>query len=174
MFNNSKKLVLCALLTGMTLGVQAQQAVNTGGVALPGERSMAPPYGAPITLAQAERVIAAGRAEAARLKSGDVAIAVTDTHGELVAFIKMDDTAIHSVLFAQLKARAAARVRRFTSTPPPDIAAAVSTSPDFVGTPGGVPIVVNGKTIGGVGVSGGENADLGIALAAAKALAAAG
>jgi len=127
----------------------------------------------PITLAQAERAIAAARTEAAKLNSGDIAIAVADTHGELVAFVRMDNAAMHSILYAQLKARAAARVRRFTSTPPPDIAAAVSTTPDFVGTPGGVPIVVNGKTIGAVGISGAENADLAVAEAAAKALAAA-
>jgi uncharacterized protein GlcG (DUF336 family) len=50
----------------------------------------------------------------------------------------------------------------------------VATTPDFVGTPGGVPIVVNGKTIGAIGVSGAEDADLAIAKAAAKAVAAAG
>jgi glc operon protein GlcG len=174
MFHDSKSFALCALLIGMTVGIHAQQVGNTVRVALPGEGAVAPPYGMPITLAQAERAIAAARTEAARLKSGDIAIAVADTHGELVAFVRMDNTAIHSILYAQLKARAAARVRRFTATPPPDIAAAVSTTPDFVGTPGGVPIVVNGKTIGAVGVSGAEEADLAIAEAAAKSLAASG
>jgi len=174
MFYALRGLVLCAILIGTTAGAQGQQPGGTDSVTLPGERGVAPPYGPPITLAQAERAIVAARTEAARLKSGDIAIAVADTHGELVAFVRMDDTAIHSILYAQLKARAAARVRRFTATPPPEIAAAVATTPDFVGTPGGVPIVVNGKTIGAIGVSGAEDADLAIAKAAAKAVAAAG
>jgi uncharacterized protein GlcG (DUF336 family) len=174
MFYALRGLVLCAILLGTTAGAQAQQPGGTDSLTLPGERGVAPPYGPPITLAQAERAIVAARTEAARLKSGDIAIAVADTHGELVAFVRMDDTAIHSILYAQLKARAAARVRRFTATPPPEIAAAVATTPDFVGTPGGVPIVVNGKTIGAIGVSGAEDADLAIAKAAAKAVAAAG
>ena len=174
MFYALRGLVLSAILLGTTAGAQAQQPGGTDSVTLPGERGVAPPYGPPITLAQAERAIVAARTEAARLKSGDIAIAVADTHGELVAFVRMDDTAIHSILYAQLKARAAARVRRFTATPPPEIAAAVATTPDFVGTPGGVPIVVNGKTIGAIGVSGAEDADLAIAKAAAKAVAAAG
>ena len=174
MFHALRGLVLSAILLGTTAGAQAQQPGGTDSVTLPGERGVAPPYGPPITLAQAERAIVAARTEAARLKSGDIAIAVADTHGELVAFVRMDDTAIHSILYAQLKARAAARVRRFTATPPPEIAAAVATTPDFVGTPGGVPIVVNGKTIGAIGVSGAEDADLAIAKAAAKAVAAAG
>ena len=174
MFYALRGLVLSAILLGTTAGAQAQQPGGTDSVTLPGERGVAPPYGPPITLAQAERAIVAARTEAARLKSGDIAIAVADTHGELVAFVRMDDTAIHSILYAQLKARAAARVRRFTATPPPEIAAAVATTPDFVGTPGGVPIVVNGKTIGAIGVSGAEDADLAIAKAAAKAVATAG
>ena len=168
----SKTIGLFALFLGMTVGIQAQQAGDAARVALPGERALSPPYGMPITLDQAERAIAAARTEAARMKYSDIAIAVADTHGELVAFVRMDNAAMHSILYAQLKARAAARVRRFTSTPPPDIAAAVSTTPDFVGTPGGVPIVVNGKTIGAVGVSGAEDADLAVAVAAAKTLAA--
>jgi uncharacterized protein GlcG (DUF336 family) len=174
MFHALRGLVLCAILIGTTAGAQGQQPGGTDSVTLPGERGVSPPYGPPITLAQAERAIVAARTEAARLKSGDIAIAVADTHGELVAFVRMDDTAIHSILYAQLKARAAARVRRFTATPPPEIAAAVATTPDFVGTPGGVPIVVNGKTIGAIGVSGAEDADLAIAKAAAKAVATAG
>jgi glc operon protein GlcG len=156
------------LLLGLALGVQAQQPAADGAGELPGEKSASPPYGVAITLAQAEKVIAAGRAEAARLKSTVNAIAVTDTHGELVAFIRMDDSTVHSIEFAQIKARGAARSRRVTATPPPDMVAALATMPDFVALPGGIPIVVDGKTVGAVGVSGGE--DLAIARAAVKAL----
>jgi glc operon protein GlcG len=143
------------LLTGLAIAVQAQDA-------------LAPPYGMPITLAQAEKVIVAAKVEAARLKLIVVVIAVADTHGELVAFAKLDDATVHSIEFAQLKARGAARSRRVTATPPTDMAAALTAMPDFVAMPGGIPIVVGGKTIGAVGVSGGN--DLQIAEAAVKAL----
>jgi glc operon protein GlcG len=156
------------LLFGLALGVQAQQPAADAAGELPGEKSASPPYGMAITLAQAEKVIAAGRAEATRLKSTVNAIAVTDTHGELVAFIRMDDSTVHSIEFAQIKARGAARSRRVTTTPPPEMVAALATMPDFVALPGGIPIVVDGKTVGAVGVSGGE--DLAIAKAAVKAL----
>lgn len=54
-----------------------------------------------------------------------LAIAVTDTHGELVALVRMDDSTVHSIEFAQIKARGAARSRRVTATPPPDMVPAV-------------------------------------------------
>jgi uncharacterized protein GlcG (DUF336 family) len=158
--------LLGTLLAAVAIGAQAQQAPAAG--ELPGEKSAAPPYGMPISLAQAEKVIAAARAEAARLGSSVNAVAVVDTHGELVAFIRMDDSTAHSVQYAIIKARGAARSRRLTATPPPEMAVALTSMPDFVAMPGGVPLVLNGRTIGAVGVSGGE--DLAIARAALKAL----
>ena len=134
----------------------------------PAENGAAPPYGMPITLAQAEKVIKAAREEAARLGSTVNVIAVVDTHGELMAYIRMDDATVHSVEFAQIKASGAARSRRATEMPPADMAATLTAMPDFVSMPGGVPIVVDGKTIGAIGVSGGD--DLAIALAGANAL----
>ena len=159
--------VMLLVLTAVSQAAQAQQPAEAAGE-LPGEKSAAPPYGLPITLAQAEKVVAAARAEAARLKSSVNAIAVVDTHGELVAFVRMDDATAHSVEYAQIKARGAARSRRLTATPPPEMAVALTSMPDFVAMPGGVPLVLDNKTIGAVGVSGGE--DLAIARAAVKAL----
>lgn len=161
--------LLIATLMFLSLGAQAQQpSPGDSPPALPGEKSAAPPYGMPITLAQAEKAIAAAKAEAARLKLNVNVIAVVDTHGEMVAFAKMDDATTHSVGYAPIKARGAARSRRATFTPPPEKAAALIAIPDFVSMPGGIPIVVGGKTIGAVGVSGGE--DMAIARAAVIAL----
>jgi uncharacterized protein GlcG (DUF336 family) len=163
----------CLLLAG-GLSVAAERAAEHAGApavdpaAVPGGKEAAPPYGMPITLAQAEKVLAAARAEAAHLGSNINVIAVVDTHGELVDFIRMDDATIHSIAFAQQKARSAARSRRASAVPPPAMAVALASMPDFVAMPGGVPIVVNGRTIGGIGVSGGN--DLTIALAGATAL----
>ena len=126
----------------------------------------------PITLVQAEKVIAAGRAEAGRLKSTVNAIAVADTHGELVAFIRMDDSTVHSIEFAQVKAScgAAREASRVTATPPPEMAAA----PNHHGSRFRCAARWDsrswwmGKVIGAVGVSGGD--DFAIAKAAVKAL----
>lgn len=125
------------LLMGLGITAQGQDAGTELQTDLPGEKIAAPPYGMPITLAQSEKVIAAAKGEAARLKSNLVVIAVTDTHGELVAFARLDDATFHSVAFAQLKARGAARSRRVTATPPTDTAAALTATPDFVTMPGG-------------------------------------
>lgn len=156
-----------ALLLAATVG-QAQQVPGSGPSTSTADPGPSPAYGMPITLMQAEKVLGAAKAEAARLKSTGNAIAVVDTHGELVAFERMDDSTFHSVEYAQIKARGAARLRRASATPPAEMAAALTAMPDFVSMPGGIPIVVDGKTIGAVGVSGGN--DLAVAKAAAAAL----
>jgi glc operon protein GlcG len=168
MLAKASYLMLAALLVTAASGARGQQAGADSSGELPGEKSAAPPYGMPISLQQAERVIAGAKAEAARLKSNVNAIAVVDPHGELVAFARMDDATVHSVDYAQTKARSAARARRVSGPPPPDMAIALTSMPDFVAMPGGIPIVVDGKTIGAVGVSGGD--DFQIAKAAIKVL----
>jgi glc operon protein GlcG len=167
-FTPWRRCMLGALLIAAALGASAQQAAGDATPELPGEKSAAPPYGMSITLARAEKVIAAARAEALRLGSSVNAVAVVDTHGELVAFIRMDDATAHSVDYAIIKARGAARSRRMTATPPPEMALALTSMPDFVAMPGGIPLVLDGHTIGAIGVSGGE--DLAIAKAALKGL----
>jgi glc operon protein GlcG len=160
--------LIILLLTPIVLYAQAPPVAADSHVPLPGEKKLAPPYGMPITLMQADKVIAAAKAAATRLKSNVNVIAVVDTHGELVAFAKLDEATVHSIAYAQLKARGAARARRATFTPPLDMAAALATIPDFVSMPGGIPIVVGGKTVGAVGISGGN--DLAIARAAVESL----
>jgi uncharacterized protein GlcG (DUF336 family) len=167
--NNAVRTVLLALILAAAVESRAEApapAVNPA--AVPGMGEAAPPYGTPITLAQADKVLAAAEAEAARLGSHVNVIAVVDTHGELVLFARMDDATIHSIAYAQQKARSAARSRRASSPPPPEMAVAMTSMPDFVAMPGGVPLVLNGKTIGAIGVSGGN--DLTIALAGVNAL----
>ncbi len=113
-------------------------------------------YGADITVEAAKKVAAGTVAECAK-NSWRVAVAVVDTHGYLVYFEKMDDTQIASVRIAQAKATAAATYRRPTRVFADGIAkggTALTTLPGVIGSPGGVPIVVGGKMIGAVGVSG--------------------
>jgi glc operon protein GlcG len=117
-----------------------------------------PSYGPNVTLEQAKRMLAAGEAEA-RKNNWPVAIAILDTAGHLVAYQKMDDTQTASVDIAQDKGRSAAIYRRPTKVME-DALAAGGAGVRFLNlrgastVEGGLPIVVNGKVIGGIGVSG--------------------
>ncbi len=116
------------------------------------------PYGMPIGAELAQRAIAAVVAEAAKHR-WKMNIAVVDTHGELVAFLRMDGAQFASGGVSQGKARTAARFRResrafynvYESGHP-----YVSTlDPSIVASPGGYPLVEGGKLIGAIGCSGG-------------------
>lgn len=115
-------------------------------------------YGPNVTLEQARVVIAAAEAEAVR-QDFDVAIAVVDTAGNLVAFIRRDNTQTASVLVAQDKAVAAAIYKR-PSKALQDGLAGGGAGLRILGlrgsTPveGGLPLIVDGKIIGAVGASG--------------------
>ncbi|MEQ1776383.1 MAG: heme-binding protein [Burkholderiales bacterium] len=118
--------------------------------------SQAQSYGADIGAEVARKVAAGTVAECAK-NSWRIAVAVVDTHGYLVYFEKMDDTQIASVAISQAKAKAAATYRRPTRVFADAIAKgnnAIATLPGVIGSPGGIPIVVGGKIIGAVGVSG--------------------
>ena len=117
-----------------------------------------PSYGPNITLEQAKKAVAAGEAEA-RKNGWPVAIAIFDTAGQLVAFQKMDDTQTASIDVAQDKGRSAAIYRRSTKVME-DAVAGGGAGVRFLNlrgastVEGGLPIVLNGKIIGSIGVSG--------------------
>jgi glc operon protein GlcG len=117
-----------------------------------------PPYGAPISLEQAKKVIAAAEAEAEKNK-WFVAITVVDSAGFLVATHRLDNTQLGSISYAEDKARSAVLYRR-PSKAFEDAVANGGIGLRVLGlrgaTPydGGVPIFVDGKIIGAVGVSG--------------------
>ena len=89
----------------------------------------------------------------------DIAVAVVDAHGELMCFSRKDNAAFHAGVLARNKAYTAARDRQASSSLG---AWAKKTGKDMgywtddkiTGIAGGVPIVVEGKVVGGVGVSG--------------------
>jgi uncharacterized protein GlcG (DUF336 family) len=135
------------------------------------------PYGAPIPLARAQAVVAAAQAEAAR-NNWAVAIAVVDSGGHLVAFVRMDPTQYGSADVAVAKARSAAGFRR-PSKAFEDIVAGGGPGVRYLGLTGampiegGVPLVLDGRIVGAVGISGVTSAQDGqIARAGAAALAA--
>jgi uncharacterized protein GlcG (DUF336 family) len=109
-----------------------------------------------LTLDAARRAAAAAEAEARR-NQWRVSIAVVDAHGELMAFQRMDDAALTSVTVSQAKARTAARFRRPTRALDSSLTAGRTALLAFDGimpVEGGVPITVDGRVVGAVGVSG--------------------
>jgi glc operon protein GlcG len=134
---------------------------------------MSTTYGPTVTLEQTKKVLAAAEAEA--IKQGwNVAIAVVDTAGNLVGFIKRDDTQTASVMVAQDKARTAALYKRPSKAFQDMVAGGglglrVMTMRDVVAAEGGLPLIVGGKVIGAVGVSGVNSDQDGIVAAAGAA-----
>ena len=115
-----------------------------------------PDYGTEVNVAGAKK-IAAGVVAECQKNGWNVAVAVVDNHGFLVYFERMDNTQTASVDIAVGKARAAATYRRPTRVFADVInkgGHATATLPGVFASPGGLPIMVDGKVIGGVGVSG--------------------
>jgi glc operon protein GlcG len=120
-----------------------------------------PQYGEPITLEQAKKVAAAAEAEAKKINVND-AIAIVEPNGQLVYFQKMDGTQYGGVNVALDKANAAALFRRSTMAFEAGLKAGATYLLQLRGAnavPGGVPIIFNGKLIGGIGISGGNGAE---------------
>ena len=133
-----------------------------------------PPYGMSIGFDAAKKAIAAAEAEAKK-NNWPVAIAVVDTGGHLVAFSRLDNTQIGSVDIAIGKAVTANNLKRATKALQDGIAQGganlrLLAVKGITPLEGGVPIVVDGKIIGGIGVSGvtsAQDAECAIAGAAA-------
>lgn len=109
-----------------------------------------------LTLDGAKRIMAAAEAEAVTNK-WTVAIAIVDEAGELVAFHKIDDTQPGSIDIAIGKARTAARMKRPTKALEDAVAGGRTVLLAVAGLmplEGGVPITVDGRIVGAVGVSG--------------------
>jgi len=122
---------------------------------------MANPYGAPISLEDAKKAAAAALAEAKR-NGFTMAVAITDPAGYLVYFEKMDDTQTASAVVAVDKARSAALFKRPTKAFQETLAAGgeglrVLRLTGAVPIEGGLPLVVGGRVVGAIGVSGGTS-----------------
>lgn len=109
-----------------------------------------------ITLETAKRMVAAGEAEAQK-NGWPVAIAIVDASGGLILFHRLDETQAGSLIVAQGKARAAALFRRTSKAMEEAVASGKQgflTVEGIVPIQGGLPILVDGKVLGAVGVSG--------------------
>jgi glc operon protein GlcG len=131
------------------------------------------PYGTPITLEQAKKVAAAAEAEAKK-NNWNMTIAIAEPSGSLAYLQKMDGAPYASVNVAPDKARSAAMFRNPTKAFEDRLAAGQSYILSLRGAmpvEGGLPIVVDGRMIGAIGVSGGSAQQDGIAAkAGAEAL----
>lgn len=155
-----------------------QLLLATASLALPGlAQAQRMPYGEAVTLDQARKVLAAAQAEAAKIVAPQgVSIAVVDAGCNLVALYRMDNTNLGGTLISQDKAYSACAFRldtrgaqdRMTKGGEGMIFLQLNR---MTAVEGGFPLVVGGKTIGAVGVSGGSSEQDGqIARAAAAAL----
>jgi uncharacterized protein GlcG (DUF336 family) len=133
------------------------------------------PYGAAISIENARKVSTAAVAEA-RKNNWAMAVAVTDPAGILVHYERMDGTQNAAQDVAPAKARSAALFRRATKGFQDDVAAGGAglrylSLPGVVAADGGVPLVIDGKIVGAIGISGGTNVQDGqVAAAGAAAL----
>lgn len=113
------------------------------------------PYGQ-ISLDVARKVADAAIAEA-RKNGWNVAATVVDPAGELVFFERMDNTQSASIVIAQEKARTAAKFKRPSKALEDALAGgrqAILALPGATPVEGGIPLVIDGKIVGAIGVSG--------------------
>ena len=88
-----------------------------------------------------------------------MAVAIVDPSGNLVYYEKMDNTQIASATVAIDKARAAAIYKRPTKAMQDALAAGgtglrILRLRDAMPVEGGIPLVIDGKIVGAIGVSG--------------------
>ena len=95
-----------------------------------------------------------------------VAVAIADSHGELIAFARMDGVPLPSIVIAMNKAWTAARTGKPTQeigerVKHPEKGHDISYYGDsrFVGWGGGVPVLRHGQVVGAVAVSGLSSAE---------------
>lgn len=152
---------LCvALLTGTAAVAQVPPDPNNPNEAIP-EAMSALPYGETINTETAKKVATAAIAEPKKRNWNGLCVAIVAPSGDLVYFEKQDNCQYASTTIAQHKARTSARYRRPTlvferlSGKGPFFAY-LPTLDDVIMSRGGNPLVVGGKVIGAIGVSGGS------------------
>ncbi|USP81204.1 hypothetical protein yc1106_08478 [Curvularia clavata] len=144
------------IILGFASAVAAAQMNNTNGIgSTPAQRNY-------ISANQAQTVIKAAIANATAQQIPEN-IAVVDPSGMLVAFHRMDNAYLGSIDISQKKARTAVLFNGLSSgdlyaatQPGAPLYSAENSNGGLIVFGGGLPIYVDGKLIGGVGVSGGS------------------
>ncbi len=141
-------------------------------------RHVAPTFRLTQAGADAAMVAAVAKAQALGIP---MSIAIVDAGSNLVRFTRMDGGKSHTIKIAQAKASAAASNRRPTAKIGSTgnelsdfgaLALTLAAGPDrYAAFIGGLPILVDGDCVGGIGVSGGTGEqDVEVAAAALAAL----
>src|ERR1700685_1319919 len=116
------------------------------------------PYGPPITLDQAKRAMAAAELEAAK-NSWQGAITILDSGGNMIMFHRADNAQLSATTVSEGKARTALEFKRPSKALDDAIAAGgagmrLLALKNITPIEGGLPVIVDGKIIGAIGVSG--------------------
>ena len=131
-------------------------AIVLSSLAAWGQNLQTMPFGTPIGNDTAKKMTAAAMAEAKK-NGWPVCIAIVDYHGDLVYFERLDNTQLGSVSVAVDKARTAAKFKRSTKLLEDTVAGGRTVMlrlGDATPIQGGLPIVMDGKFVGAIGVSG--------------------
>jgi glc operon protein GlcG len=144
---SSKRAIRCWFVLQFALNVVGSAAAQ-----------MPNAYGVPISLENARKAAAPALAEAAK-NNWNVAVAIVDPSGNLVYYEKMDNTQIGSANVSVAKARTAAQFKRPTKAFQDALASGGENLrtlglPGVVPSEGGIPLLIEGKIVGAIGVSG--------------------
>ena len=172
-----RRQILSSLLVGAAVLVsselRAQQPAPPNLDAVPEKMPFSTSYGPPIGAKRANSVIEAAAAEAGK-KGWPMNIAVVDSGGNLVAFLRMDDAQLASIAIAEHKARAAVKYRRPTKVFEDVVQKLdlkyILTLDDVIASRGGIPLIDGGKIIGAIGCSGGTGSQDEVVCTAGAAL----
>jgi len=132
------------------------------GVVASAVAQMPNPYGVAISLENAKKAAEPALAEAAK-NNWRVAVAIVGPGGTLIYYEKMDNTQLGSAEVVIDKARTAALFKRPTKAFQDALAAGgeglrILTLKGVVAAEGGIPLVMDGKIVGAIGVSGATSA----------------
>ncbi len=121
-------------------------------------QTVPPPYGPPIGLDNARKIMTAAEAEAAK-NNWAVVIAIIDSGGHIVMLHRADNVQLSSIDISQGKAKTALMFKRPTKVLDDAIQSGgpglrFLALKDIVPLEGGIPIVMDGKIVGAIGVSG--------------------
>jgi len=172
-----RMLVLAGAVAG-ALAVAAAPAAAQQPPASPPPAPL-PPYGPPLSLDQAKRVMLAAELEALK-NSWQVAITILDSGGNMVMFHKLDNAQLSAIATSAGKARTALEFKLPSKALDDAIAAGgagmrLLALKDITPLQGGLLILVDGRIVGAIGVSGALSAqDDQIAKAGADVLARSG
>ena len=120
-------------------------------------QTVPPPYGPPIGIENARKVMAAAEAEASK-NNWAVVIAIIDSGGHVVMMHRYDNVQLSSIEISQGKAKTALMFKRPTKVLDDAISSGGSglrflSLKDIVPLEGGLPLVLDGKIVGAIGVS---------------------